>query len=432
MLATAVAGFDNMNGPGYVITKTPKAPKAPFNAEWADYENEQGGAEYFEMYVGPITSFYSQVWWAGLPTVDLPKEIVQRFDKKAIAIVGYEVDQVRKAGDKDVDGSILKEDVSLPINIAYNHHHDAYFTGAGSTMERVPYSETDPNVPPMSKDGTGFMLRPVEHTPSKNGLPTSAHLAAGNGGEYRRSYHGFASPTAYVIESPQTLDVVAMQIDTWNRDKMNITGSKYVPGPQSRNSGAKSRAGEPLQYSGLLECPLSTRVTKSVDDKAKPFGQRTGSVEYFDPNPPPRNCLYDPCTPASENVGAHNMTVQWTNNCEPEPRESLLQNKNPSCDLVAYSGGLQVCKHMWSLLDADQEIPWQDQPLRYYQKYRFYYQEYKPDFHIVSVPRVSWGIAAGGGHAEYDVPQCAPGTPVTECTHEIWGVVTPGGDGKNL
>ena len=37
--------------------------------------------------------------------------------------------------------------------------------------------------------------------------------------------------------------------------------------------------------------------------------------------------------------------------------------------------------------DADQEIPWQAQPLRYFQKYRFYYQEYKPDYHIVSEPR---------------------------------------------
>jgi len=28
------------------------------------------------------------------------------------------------------------------------------------------------------------------------------------------------------------------------------------------------------------------------------------------------------------------------------------------------------------LLDADQEVPWQDQPLEYYFKWRFYFQEY--------------------------------------------------------
>ena len=51
-----------------------------------------------------------------------------------------------------------------------------------------------------------------------------------------------------------------------------------------------------------------------------------------------------------------------------------------------------MCKHMYSLLDAEQEIPWQDKPLRYWQKYRFYYQPYHPEVHLVSEPRVSWGM----------------------------------------
>jgi hypothetical protein len=28
-------------------------------------------------------------------------------------------------------------------------------------------------------------------------------------------------------------------------------------------------------------------------------------------------------------------------------------------------GGLNVCRHGWHLLDADQELPWPDQPLVY-------------------------------------------------------------------
>ena len=46
--------------------------------------------------------------------------------------------------------------------------------------------------------------------------------------------------------------------------------------------------------------------------------------------------------------------------------------------------------------------------------------------------RRSQGIAAAGGNAEYDVPQCPPGTPVEKCTWEIWGVLTPGGDNLHL
>ena len=100
----------------------------------------------------------------------------------------YEVDQVRRKGDKDFDGSILKEDVSVPINIAYNHHHDLSIVGAGSRMERVPYDPNDPSVPVMMKADPNFVTMPVEHTPSLLGIPTSAGLHEGNGGEYPPQY----------------------------------------------------------------------------------------------------------------------------------------------------------------------------------------------------------------------------------------------------
>mmetsp|Transcript_8837 Transcript_8837/g.14802 ORF Transcript_8837/g.14802 Transcript_8837/m.14802 type:complete len:558 (+) Transcript_8837:215-1888(+) len=424
------AGFENMNGE-YVITKTPNAGGTKYNTKWSEYTNELGGVDYFEMYIGPFTSLYSQVWWAALPPVELPDVIKKRFNDSAMAIIGYEVDQVRKKGEKDVDGSILTHDVSVPINVAYNHHHDAFFTGKHSHMEKVPYDPNDRSISQMARADPHFVLVPVEISPSLRGLPTSAHLAAGNGGEYRKSYHGFASSTAYVIDSPQSLTVVAMQIDTWNRDKMNLTGSKFVPGPQPKQSGARPQHGEEIPYSGLLECPLTTRVTKHIEDASAPFGGKSGSHQYYDPNPPPSNCEYQPC--GGMTVGVRNMTIPWSNECYPEPRESILSERNPTCDLEAYSGGLRVCKHMWSLLDAEQQIPWQDKPLRYYQKYRFYYQPYDPRVHLVSEPRVSWGIGAGdGSHSEYDVPQCAEGTPAEKCTHVVWGVLTPGGKDLHL
>ena len=49
-------------------------------------------------------------------------------------------------------------------------------------------------------------------------LPTSLHLADGNGGEYRKSYHGYPAPFAHLIESPQALSFTPMQIDTRNRE----------------------------------------------------------------------------------------------------------------------------------------------------------------------------------------------------------------------
>ena len=193
VLSLPAIAFENMNG-DYVITKTPNAGTAAYNTKWGDYRNELGGVEYFDMYVGPFTSLYSQVWWAALPAVEMPDDIKKRFNDSAMAILGYEVDQVRKKGDKDVDGSILAEDVSVPINVAYNvrnpppascfslpssppflcvpvpptmrlppprqphaplrrpatqHHHDAFFTGKHSRMAKVPYDPSDKSISQM-------------------------------------------------------------------------------------------------------------------------------------------------------------------------------------------------------------------------------------------------------------------------------------------
>jgi hypothetical protein len=144
------------------------------------------------------------------------------------------------------------------------------------------------------------------------------------------------------------------------------------------------------------------------EEPAAPFGSAKGTIKY---------------KPTGEQFG-------FINACAPEPRESVLASRNPTCDVRAYTGGLQVCKHMWSLLDSDQDQPWPDQPLEYYQKYRFYYQEYDPQKHVISLPRTVWAIGAFIG--EYDVPPCPAGTPPEDCTHEIWGVVTPGGDNLHI
>ena len=69
-------------------------------------------------------------------------------------------------------------------------------------------------------------------------LPSSTALGAGNGGEYRKSFHGYAPGYGQVIESPQSLQLTPMQIDTWNRDKMDL-----VSGPLGvLDPGSLSRA----------------------------------------------------------------------------------------------------------------------------------------------------------------------------------------------
>ena len=115
---------------------------------------------------------YSEVYWTTLSGLSLPSAFIERFQGRLVAITGYEADIVRVT----VDG--MEE--SVPSFEVYNHHYNAYL-----------YSHED-----------------IHHSCSR------VHLYDGNGGEYRKSYHGFASPIAYVLDSPESVHVLPMQIDT--------------------------------------------------------------------------------------------------------------------------------------------------------------------------------------------------------------------------
>ena len=157
------------------------------------------------MYHGPLTSRYSEVFWKSM-TEDLPDEIVQRFDGKAMAIVGIETDQVRKTP---------QGDVRVPISASYNHHHDTAVVGKGSHLVDLP--KDDPRV---KRAGQGNYIPlsggrawlPEEHTLSASGVPTSEIFSDGNGGEYRKSFHAYAPPFAMMVESPRTLSGAPMQM----------------------------------------------------------------------------------------------------------------------------------------------------------------------------------------------------------------------------
>ena len=169
----------NMNGE-YLLAQTPKG-KSNWSTSFKDYP---GGVESFDLYIGPVTSTYGEVFWTHLPQAKLPDDIIKRFEGKGMAIVGFESDQVRKGAGKN------GEDVSVPINIAYNHHYGATLLGTGSRMERVPF---DPNCSSNACSSSlltpepGWDRIPVEHTPSLNGLPTSLWCGYSNGGEFRKS-----------------------------------------------------------------------------------------------------------------------------------------------------------------------------------------------------------------------------------------------------
>jgi hypothetical protein len=101
--------------------------------------------------------------------------------------------------------------------------------------------------------------------------------------------------------------------------------------------------------------------------------------------------------------------------CAPFPATVLNEQRNPTCDIRYYQGGQWACHHLWSLLDADQEIPWTDTPLVLHHKWRIYVQPFNASYHT----RLTYGFDASlliGSPYEYDVPNCsATGGGVPGC-----------------
>jgi hypothetical protein len=684
---------DNMNGE-YHLSSTPNAT----NTQWLfpRYYREYPDlpTESFDVYSPLISHLYSQVFYKGLPPVKLPDDIVSKYDTKVMAVVGFELDQVRV----DSHGN----ERSVPMNAVYNHHFEATMLGGGNNAAAAHFELVNPNDERLAQQRMhmGHGIPPnqpywlVVDNNNNNELqadattviPTRQDFGGANGGEVRQSFHGYAPGFAQLLQSPKEIQITPMQIDTWHRDEMDLDldSTRFVAGPLPRSSLApKINA----TYSGLLECPVSTRIHKHLPPQGFfPLAQGTcskdGSIttsddclkavtelvretdsktriqqsEGNDPNRPKGcsaraitttnlvnvdeqeagqeeervveayynnassssspivNCgsstnsnlfsatatslvavsvmidtahdlvtiqLTGPAhvwfgvgfgahmmkdlpwtiiveggedgiiterhladhssgtlvTPTTVHVQSKHITgqmktvvltrpiqgplftfetagvteirfinaigsseqfsyhenkeassmlvlpvvtpadgpsssgiclcqqdpppfgaatggsleyipvtgqrgergvpgkVQLDNKCQAYPRMDLLEQKNPTCDIRTYVGGQNACHHMWSLLDADQDIPWPDQPLEYRLKFRFWVQPYDAKYHT-NVQRTTWGI---GSPVEYDVPQCAEGIPgcsqegdgdMKRWVHTIRGTFSAGNSGK--
>ena len=88
------------------------------NAPTYDIEELAKSYEYFDVYSLPIKTLYSEVHWTSHGNQPLPDALTKRFENKVMALMGYEVDQVRTDPETG-------EEVSMPITWAYNHHYMA-------------------------------------------------------------------------------------------------------------------------------------------------------------------------------------------------------------------------------------------------------------------------------------------------------------------
>jgi hypothetical protein len=239
-----------------------------------DYASK--GHEYFDVWAPEIATHYGEVFWTNQGDNPLPPHIVERFKDKVIAITGYEQDQVMvvPTGQPGVNPD---QDVSVPINWAYNHHYMTWMTGTHSEMREIDISDPDEL---WKNHGNPKKMVTVDIPESVSGVkrkfadvaPTSQFYSEGNGGESRKSFHGYPDGFAQLIESPTSWHITPMQIDTRNRDcgstykdVNRCTNMSEHPSyePRSarygRNWQGVNKPSLPSNYSAILECPCNSR-----------------------------------------------------------------------------------------------------------------------------------------------------------------------------
>jgi len=248
-------GTKNMNGK-YSIASGGKQ-NVGYNDDYASK-----GYEYFDVWSPELATHYGEVFWTSQGNHPLPQDIIDRFAGKVMAIVGYEQDQVMvtPVGQPGVNPD---QDVSVPINWAYNHHYMAWMTGKYSEMREV---NADPNDVSAHGSPTKWIAVDLPNAADRVdiSIPTSQMFSEGNGGESRRSYHGYPNGFAQLIESPDTWTVTPMQIDTRNRD-CGVTPAdvhnctQFTPGPEPLQARYGRGIPAGTNYSGILECPCNSR-----------------------------------------------------------------------------------------------------------------------------------------------------------------------------
>lgn len=184
--------------------------------------------------------------WDVLPDVPLPADIVSRFDNKTMFITGFEVDVRRKQNGTEV---------SVPCYESYNHHYVAYLHGKRALSRRAEVLSHDSAVEFRLDGSAGAESRPY-------GFAAQA-FSEHNGNEARQTYHGMPAAAAghqygVALDSPTTFIFGPMQINTRNPDGSGTRCRGRCPLPRSSNAPP----GEPLPWSGILECPCTTRVKK--------------------------------------------------------------------------------------------------------------------------------------------------------------------------
>jgi len=301
----------------------------------------------------------------------LPTEIVRKFAGKTMHMKSAQLDIVlvdNKTGEKQ----------PAPLYMTYNHHHALMLGPQKDLMQLYNYTQGHDPLDPSSFPNQTKQTKHAHHgcmmkRRSFEAILTAAlpkerrgHVAAfggASGAEYRGTSTRLPGHYTYDVDSPESFMVL-----------MHFINTHGVPGSEK-----------------LWECPCT---------KARKINVTNGTIDGQ--KPIPFQCS-----------------------------EQLIQEKNTACSLSTYQGGYRCCEHGVFLTE---ELPAPGSPVDQIEA-KFTFEYYEPDAPEVpstrGIMQPSCCDATAGylmnssaffGNLEYDIPQCAAGTPPELCEHVITSV----------
>ncbi len=99
-----------------------------------------------------------------------------------------------------------------------------YVLGAHATLEK---EHSTVKAAMGMNHGAADFWKIVSTNPTPSEIPDAQFFSEANGGEFRKSFHGYPAGYAQLIYSPTTFKIQPMQIDTHNRE-YNGTGFKVM------------------------------------------------------------------------------------------------------------------------------------------------------------------------------------------------------------
>ncbi|CAJ1331985.1 unnamed protein product [Effrenium voratum] len=347
----------------------------------ASLQFASGTVQRFSVFSDPIFLRPSEVHNRYVLPKALPEQIVKQFANQTMHVKSLQLDIL-------LVNNTTGEKTPAPLYKTYNHHHGLMLGSHDDLMQMYKYAQGkdpfDPSLYPNQTDA--FQVRELAHA--------QAHAHA--------SVHGACMMKRRSFES-----LINSALPQAKRSSVTVFGG--ASGAEYR--GTSSKLAGPYTY-GVDSPEGFMALIHFINTHGAPESKKLWEC---------------PCT-TDRNINISNGTIDGKVPVAFDCSEQLLQERNTACSLATYQGGYRCCEHGVFLTEA----PHPRGPIQQIEA-KFTFEFYAPDAPEVksarrtmqpsccdaTQPKLEERSIFTGGNVEYDVPQCAPGTPPEQCEHVL-------------